>query len=296
MRVLVTGGTGFIGRSLIPHLLNLPETQVVVLCLESESGLSLPPPLNDLRSEFDVVHADLRNFRLTVRAVRAAEPEAVIHLAAMGATDPFLPAATAVRHNITGTINLLRACFEKNSTIQQLIVARTPGELSAMNTYAASKAAAWNFCQMYGRTQQWPIHGAMIFQAYGPGQPPHTLIPAAIAAALAGQDFPMTAGTQLRDWIYVDDVAAGFAAILGQNLPPGTTVELGTGQLASVAAVVRQIYALANRDGQPKIGALPGRPGEEAVQAADAARTKKMVGWETAVSLPQGITRLLAAA
>ncbi len=292
----MTGGTGFIGRSLIPYLLNQPQKQVALLRHKIESGRPLPPPLNTLRPQFDVVYADLRNFRLTVRAVRKAEPDAVIHLAAAGATDPFLPVTAALRHNVTGTINLLRACFEETAVTQQLIMARTPGELSAMNTYAASKAAAWNFCQMYGRTQNWPIHGAMVFQAYGPRQPANTLIPAAITAALAGQDFPMTAGTQLRDWIYVDDVAAGFAAILGQNLPPVTTVELGTGHLASVASIVRQIYTLANRGGQPKIGILPGRPGEEAVQAADAARAKEMVGWETAVSLPQGLTHLLTAA
>ncbi len=294
MRVLVTGGTGFIGRSLIPRLIGAADKQVVLLRHEIESGLPFPAPLAALRSRFDTVYADLRNFRLTVRAIREARPDAVIHLAAMGATDPFLGVDTAVRHNITGTLNLIRACFEKTHTTRQLIIARTPGERTAMNPYAASKAAAWNFCQMYGRTQQWPIHGAMIFQAYGPHQPANALIPSAIAAALAGQDFPMTAGTQQRDWIYVDDVAAGFAAMLGGNLAPGVTIELGTGHLTSVADVVRRIYALANRGGKPQIGVLPGRPGEEAVQVADVARAKEMVGWETAVTLQQGLHQTIA--
>jgi nucleoside-diphosphate-sugar epimerase len=294
MRILVTGATGFIGRSLIPVLRQRLDIDVVVLRLESESERPFPPPLDLLRQQFDVVYADLRNFNLTVRAIRQAEPDVVIHLAAAGATDPFLPAETALRHNVTGTINLLRACFEKTASTRQVIVARTPGELSAMNVYAASKAAAWAFCEMYGRTQHWPIHGAMIFQAYGPYQPEQTLIPSAIKAALAGQDFPMTAGTPQRDWIHVADVAAGFTAMIDAPLPPGTTIELGTGQLTSVAAVVEQVYALANKGGRPQIGLLPSRPGEEAVQVADVVRTREMVGWETAVTLTHGLRQLIA--
>ena len=295
MRVLITGATGFIGRSLIPTLLKQPETDVILLRLESESGRPFPSPLASLRSQFDVVYADLRHFGLTVRAIRQAEPDAVIHLAAAGATDPFLPVETALRHNVTGTINLLRACFEKTSSTRQIVVARTPGELSAMNVYAASKAAAWNFCQMYGRTHNWPIHSAMIFQTYGPHQPEHALIPLAVAAALAGQNFPLTSGTQQRDWIHVADVAAGLTAVIDAQLPPGTTVELGTGQLTSVVDVVQQIYALVNREGQPQIGVLPDRPGEEAIQVADVVRTKALIGWETAVSLPNGLAALINA-
>ena len=133
----------------------------------------------------------------------------------------------------------------------------------------------------------------MIFQAYGPYQPENTLIPSAIKAALNGQDFPMTAGTQQRDWIHVSDVAAGLAAMIGKPLPPGTTIELGTGRLSRVADVVQQIYTLANRGGRPKIGVLPGRPGEEPSQVADVVRTKELVGWETAVTLQEGLSQLL---
>lgn len=296
MRVLVTGATGFIGRSLVPHVLAGGDTHVTILVRETYGHADirrLPPSLARLRDQISVVYADLRNFQLTVRAVREAEPDCVIHLAAAGVADPFLGIDTALRHNLTGMINLLRACFEKTSGVQQCIAGRTPGELSAMNVYAASKAAAWNFCQMYARTQQWPIHGAMIFQAYGPGQPSNTLIPSALKVALAGQDFPITAGTQERDWIYVEDVASGLAAMPGRALPPGTTIDLGTGVLTSVAEVVRQIYALAGKGGQPLVGALPDRPGEESRQPADAGRTESLIGWRAAVSLGEGLKAMV---
>lgn len=292
LRVLVTGATGFVGRALVPHLVQ-HGFAVTTLLREQSVGPVWPPEITAVRPHIDVVYADLRNFQLTARAIRDAQPDVVIHLAAVGVSDPFLPVDTAVRHNLTGTINLLRACFEKSTTIQQCIVARTPGELASMNVYAASKAAAWNFCEMYGRTQQWPIHGAMIFQAYGPGQSPRNLIPAAIAAARAGQDFPMTAGTQQRDWIYVTDVAAGLGAIVGVSLTPGETIELGSGQSTSLLDVVEMIYRLTACGGRPLPGTLPSRPGEVEMQVANAAMTKERIGWGTAVTLEEGIKKVI---
>ena len=292
MRILVTGGTGFIGRNLLPTLLHAGHHVTLLLREAYGLGAPLPADLARRRAEFDVVYADLRTYSLTARAIAEAAPDAVIHLAAAGVTDPFLSVDTALRHNVTGVLNLLRACLEKGAA-QRLVIGRTPGELSAMNVYAASKAAAWQFCRMYAHTQAWPIVGAMIFQAYGPGQPAHTLIPAALRAALAGEDFPMTAGTQQRDWVFVEDVAEGLLRMVSAELPPGLTLDLGTGRLTEVAAVAQQLYSLAGRGGRPLPGALPGRPGEDSAQCADADRTAAWLDWRAAIDLPTGLRRLL---
>ncbi len=275
MRVLVTGSTGFIGRFLIPQSPAKARHNRLPFSSEKPTADTLYLLPQPIRPQFNVVYADLRNFSLTVRAVREAEPDAVIHLAAAGATDPFLGVETAVRHNLTGTLNLIRACFEKNPGVEQLIVARTPGELLGINPYAASKAATWEFCRMYARTQEWPIHGGMIFQAYGPGQSDRTFIPATFRAALAGEDFPMTAGTQARDWIFAEDVAAGFLAMLGKPLPPATTIDIGTGTATSLIDVAHLIYHTVNRGGRPLPGTLPSRPGEDPAQTADAAKPRR---------------------
>ncbi len=301
MKVLVTGATGFVGQMLVPFLVQQPGTEVTILVREVYSQVDVrpfPSPLHILRPQLNVVYADLRNFQLTSRAVAEAAPTHVIHLATVGVTDPFLGLDTALRHNLNGTLNLLRACFEKRQSapqlsVQQLIVARTPGERTSMNVYAASKAAAWNFCQMYGRTHHWPIHGAMIYQAYGPGQTPRNLVPAAITAALAGQEFPTTRGTQQRDWLFVGDLVAGLWAMLGANLAPAETVEFGSGTTASVAEVVTQIYELVGGGGRPLIGALPSRPGEETAQQADTQRTAERINWRATTSLTAGLAQTI---
>jgi nucleoside-diphosphate-sugar epimerase len=292
-RILLTGATGFIGQHLLTHLTGQGAAVTLLLREKYLQHEALPQPIQSVRRRFDIVCADLRHYDETVRAVRQARPEQVVHLAAAGATDPFLPIDSAVSHNLTGTVNLIRACFEESSRVQRLLVARTPGETTAMNVYAASKAAAWSFCQMYGRTHGWPIHGAMIYQAYGLGQPTATLIPAALAAALAGRDFPMTAGAQERDWIHVADVAAGLAATLQAQLEPGSTVELGTGRATAVVRVVRWLYELADRGGQPLAGALPARPGEMARQVANAGLTRNLTGWQATIPLEEGLRRLV---
>ena len=119
------------------------------------------------------------------------------------------------------------------------------------------------------------------------------LLPSAIHAALDGQDFPMTTGQQQRDWIYVADVVEGLLAVHQASLIPGTTVDLGSGELHSVASVVRRVYALAGGKGRPLFGTVPSRPGEETVQRADVVRSKNLTGWETTVSLQNGLSYLM---
>jgi nucleoside-diphosphate-sugar epimerase len=294
VRILLSGATGFIGRRLAQHLVG-ENTEIVLLLREeyADDRRRLPPPLLALRPFFTPLYADLRNLSLTRRAVADAQPDVVIHLAAAGVSQPYLPAETALRHNLTGTINLARACFESDQVTRQLIVARTPGELAPTNTYHASKAAAWAFCDMFGRSQDWPIHGAMIFQCYGPGQPAHNLVPAALMAALSGHDLPITSAQAERDWIYVDDVVNGLAAMAwATDLPPGTTVELGSGVAMTVAEAARRVYEVVGRGGRPLLGALPDRPGEALRHVADPA-TWAAIAWRPRFTFAAGLEQWL---
>lgn len=148
---------------------------------------------------------------------------------------------------------------------------------------------------MFARRSGWPIVGATVFQAYGPGQPAHTFVQAAARAALAGEDFAMTSGRQARDWIYVSDVVNGLATMLEHELTPGDSVDLGTGHGMTLLNVAQLIYRLAGRGGRPMPGALPDRAGEEIDKIADSTLTSRKIDWAAQVVLEDGLRLVLEA-
>ena len=146
---------------------------------------------------------------------------------------------------------------------------------------------------MYARRNRWPIVGATVFQAYGPGQPAHTFVQAALRAALGGQDFAMTSGNQSRDWIFLSDVVDGLAATLVAQLSPGDSLDLGTGRRTSLLDVATLAYRLVGRGGAPIPGALTDRAGEEGGLTADVDRTSEALGWTPHVTLEQGLSLVI---
>jgi len=172
-------------------------------------------------------------------------------------------------------------------------VLRTAGELDALNVYAASKAAAWQFCRMYARTQAWPLVGAMLFQVYGPGQSTKNVVPAAIEAALAGKDFPMSSGRVRRDWIYIDDVIDALLALVQADRFDVESIEIGLGGLLSVRDVVAKIYSMVGRGGRPLLGLLPDRPGDIDMQHSDVEVTKLILNWEPRINIDAGLRRTI---
>lgn len=280
MRYLITGANGFIGSQVTRRLVNMGEQ------VSAWTGVSGDlARLKEVQARIDLQAIDLSNAADVAKAIESAIPAVIFHCAAVGVTDPFLPLDHAIRTNVYGTINLLRAVQGR----ARVVVLRTAGESDALNVYAASKAAAWQFCRMYARTQGWPLVGAMLFQVYGPGQSTKNVVPAAIEAALAGKDFPMSSGRMQRDWIYLDDVIDALLALVQADRFDVESIEIGTGELLSLRDVVAKIYSLVGRGGRPLLGALPDRPGDVDMQHADVEVTKLILNWEPRVTIDAGL-------
>ena len=296
LSVLVTGATGFIGTHLTQRLLTAGSR--VACLLSSERRMSNLPPGTTGHV------ADLRDAGAVKAAVKAASPALVFHLAAVGVTEFGIDPITAIQVNVEGTINLLMALEgtgyyrflftgtsheygDDNSPFHQ---ARLP---SPPNVYAASKSAAWLFCQMYQRVRGWPIVGLRPFGVYGPGQRPPAFLPSLILSALRGQDFPMTGGKQVRDFIYIQDVIEGMLRAATVPGIEGQTFNLCSGRGASLAEVAGRVVAQMGKPVHIHLGALPYRPGTIWHMVGDNSMARELLHWQPTVSLDEGLRRTI---
>jgi nucleoside-diphosphate-sugar epimerase len=294
-RVLLTGATGFIGCRLAEKL--------VAAGAELWAGVYPGDPeelLKRLPAKCIQVPIDLGDGNTVRQAVRTSRPDTIFHLAATGVTNPGIAAPDALKVNTTGAICLLEALRKHHP--QRIILVGTCHEYGAresmegldpINFYAASKIATWAFARAYWRAHQLPVVTVRLFQVYGPGQPAQTLIPSAIRAARAGDDFPMTPGDQQRDFIAVADVVEGMMAAAQAPDIEGSSIDLGTGTAHSIRAVVERIWQLTGAQGHILPGALPYRPSVAMRLVADAQRTATLTGWRARISLDEGIRQTI---
>jgi nucleoside-diphosphate-sugar epimerase len=128
---------------------------------------------------------------------------------------------------------------------------------------------------------------------YGPGQTLGKLIPYASLSALRGEAPKLSSGEWQADWIYVDDVVAGFLAAGSKPGIDGLTIDLGSGELTTVAEVVQKIIDLTGHKVKPIFGAHPDRPFEP-IRVADTKQAYATLGWQPTVSLTEGLERTLS--
>ena len=293
-RVLVTGGSGFIGSSLVDALL---ERGAEVHCL-----FRAPRQTDHLDRVWAAVrahYADLTDRAAVQRAVDSAQPEAVVHLAAVGVQDVRVDPVWAVQANVVGTLNLLQAlqgcyrvfvntgtCLEYGSNDPPFREDQDPRpELP----YAISKTAAWRFCCRFHQTEGWPIITVRPFGVYGPRQPATAFVPLCIRAARQGRDFHMSPGDQTRDWVYISDVIDGFLQALSVPQAVGGTFNLCSGVETSLYDLALAIVAQMGSGIAVHRGSQPYRDGEIRRLVGDGSRAQTILGWSPRVSLAEGL-------
>jgi nucleoside-diphosphate-sugar epimerase len=295
--ILVTGATGFIGPHLV-HRLTAAGAQVTCLILSETELCGLPASVTG--------HvADLRDASAVRAIVRAVRPAIVFHLAAVGVTEFGIDPVAAVQVNVEGTLNLLTAL--EGTGYRRFIFVGTGHEYGSnpppfreeqppapANVYAASKSAAWLFCQMYHRARGWPVVCVRPFGVYGPGQRPPAFLPALIQTALRGQNFPMTGGEQVRDLIYVEDVVEGMVRAATMPGIEGQVFNLCSGEGVSLVKLARRVVTLMGDPIRVNLGALPYRSGEMWRMVGDNSQARQALEWQPTTPLDEGLRRTIA--
>jgi dTDP-glucose 4,6-dehydratase len=320
LRILVTGGAGFIGANFVAHLLAAGAERVVVLDALTYAGnlANLSPVRADPRFRF--VRGSILDRDLVETLLEDEALDALANLAAESHVDRSIRGPeTFVETNVTGTLRLLEAVravlARRDATARsrfrylQVSTDEVFGTLApadpkfceatpyAPNSpYAASKAGADHLVRAWHETYGLPTLISNCSNNYGPYQFPEKLIPLVIHNALAGRPLPLYGdGAQVRDWLYVGDHCTALAAILARGTPGETYAVGGNSErtnLDVVGAVCDLLDCHRPRDAgsyRGQIAFVADRPGHDRRYAIDAARIARDLGWAPSRDFARGI-------
>lgn len=306
MKVVVTGGAGFVGSRVAACLLDGGHEVVAVDAFTDDydpAAKRRNVAAVAARPGWTLVEADLRTADL--RAVLDGA-DAVCHLAAKPGVraswgDAF---ADYTAHNVTATARLLEAAVAEG--VGRVVLAssssvygtgapcptREDAPMRPHSPYGVTKAAAEHLATAFAANFALPVTVLRYFTVYGPGQRPDMAVARLVDAALGGPPYCRYGPPAVRDLTFVDDVARATAMAAAADLPPGTTMNVGSGRPVSMADVEALVGAAA---GSPVVGEEgDAQPGDVDRTAADVERAGALLGWAPAVSLEEGIAAQVA--
>lgn len=318
MKLIVTGGAGFIGSAVVREAIkrghNIINIDVLTYAANSENLSSV-----DSNENYCFEQIDIRNRQRLAENFEKYQPDAIMHLAAESHVDRSIDGpADFIETNIVGTFNMLdvsRSYWEargKPETFRfhHVSTDEVYGSLSAdpsvlfteetpydpRSPYSASKASSDHLVRAWHETYGLPVVITNCSNNYGPYQFPEKLIPVIILNALAEKSLPIYGdGSNIRDWLFVDDHADALLLVLqegeiGRTYNIGGNNELTNLQLVkTLCGILDRLRPRANGQYEDLIEFVTDRPGHDARYAIDASRIKDELGWEPSVTVEQGL-------
>ncbi|MGK7752835.1 MULTISPECIES: dTDP-glucose 4,6-dehydratase [unclassified Roseovarius] len=318
MKLLVTGGAGFIGSAVVRlaiargHAVVNLDALTYAACLENVATVASDPG-------YSFVKADIRDRKALDQALADHRPDAIMHLAAESHVDRSIDGPGAfIDTNVMGTYTLLEACrayweargrpetfrFHHISTDEVFGSLGPTGKFTETtpydprSPYSASKAASDHLVRAWHETYGLPVVLTNCSNNYGPYHFPEKLIPVIILNALASQPLPIYGdGSNVRDWLYVDDHADALLTVL-QNGAVGESYNIGGENERTNLELVRTLCAILDSKRPKKSGSyadqitfVTDRPGHDARYAIDSTRIRKELGWRPSVTVEEGLER-----
>jgi dTDP-glucose 4,6-dehydratase len=306
MKLLITGGAGFIGSAFVRMAVGERGSHVVNLDKLTYAGNleNLTPIEGSERYRF--VHGDICDAEAVAELIASERPDAIVHFAAESHVDrSILSPAPVVKTNIHGTFALLEAArqnkiarFVHVSTDEVYGSLEAPAEadenypLNPSSPYSASKAGSDLLARSYFVTYGLPVVITRASNNYGPYQFPEKLIPLMIANALDGETLPVYGdGQQVRDWLYVDDHCRGILAAL-EHGRAGEIYNIGGNRSLPNLDVVRQVLGLTGKP-ESLIRYVKDRPGHDRRYALSSAKLMRETSWRPVINFEEGLARTI---
>jgi dTDP-glucose 4,6-dehydratase len=303
MKLLVTGGAGFIGSAFVRLALTGNEPDAIVNLdkltyagnLENLAGVAAHP-------RYRFVRGDICDAALVTNLLREERPDAIVHFAAESHVDRSIFAPTPVfETNLRGTFTLLEAAraqriarFVHVSTDEVYGSIQPPHEadesypLRASSPYSAAKAGSDLLALSYFTTYKLPVTVTRASNNYGPYQFPEKLIPLMISNALEDRPLPIYGdGMQVRDWLYVEDHCRAIRAVLERG-KEGEIYNIGGNRSLPNLEVVHKILAATGKP-ESLLRRVEDRPGHDRRYALSSARILRETGWAPAVPFEEGL-------
>jgi dTDP-glucose 4,6-dehydratase len=324
MKLLVTGGCGFIGSAVVRHLIR--RTDHVVINVDKMTYAASEEALEEARghARHVLVRADIAQGAAMRQVFATHQPDAVMHLAAESHVDRSIDGpADFIQTNIVGTFILLEEARQYYSALgparraafrfHHISTDEVFGALGAddppfneetrydpRSPYSASKAASDHLVRAWAHTYGLPALVSNTANNYGPWQFPEKLIPLITLNALEGKPLPVYGdGSNQRDWIYVEDHAAALIRVLEQG-QPGATYTIGARQPRTNLEVVRAICAELDRRHPDPAGPrerlihfVGDRPGHDFRYEIDPSQTEASLAWKAPHDFSAGLARTI---
>ncbi len=306
MRILVTGGAGFIGSHLCERLLARGDQVTVLDNFNDFYAPALKRANARALAGARVVEGDIRDAALVGRLIAQGDFEAVVHLAAMAGVRPSL--ADPLHYgdvNVRGTQILLRELerrpavrflFASSSSVygaNERVPFREEDDIHhPISPYAATKRAGELLCYTHHHLYGTPVACLRFFTVYGPRQRPEMAIHSFVRRCLARQPIPFFGdGSTRRDYTYIDDIVAGVLGALERSRGYAL-YNLGESRTVSLSELVELIGELCGVE--PILERLPLQPGDVPITYADVSRARSELGYEPSTPLRVGLERFLA--
>lgn len=318
MKLLVTGGAGFIGSAVVRLAVSRGAQVVNLDALTYAACPDNVAPVAD-SPLYRFAQVDIRDPEALARVFEDVEPDAVLHLAAESHVDRSIDGpGDFITTNIVGTFNLLNAArhywvsrgrpenfrFLHVSTDEVFGSLGKEGKFTETtpydprSPYSASKASSDHLARAWHETYGLPVLLTNCSNNYGPYHFPEKLIPVVILNAIAGHDIPVYGdGSNVRDWLYVEDHARALLLVLS-NGQIGRSYNIGGENERSNLELVQEICAILDAKRPLPSGSyadqirfVTDRPGHDARYAIDPARIRQELGWSPLVTVSEGLER-----